>query len=62
MAYTFVYVIFFSYLCALKRYLSRANALFFGIDPNTTPQSKQKYYSTLRSFIIAQLTKQLKEE
>ena len=30
-----------------------------GFDPNTTPQSKQKYYSTLRGFIIAQLTKQL---
>jgi hypothetical protein len=41
--------------------LSRANAQFFGIDPNTTPQSKQKFYSTLRGFIIAQLTKQLKE-
>ncbi len=45
-----------------NRSLPRANAQFFGIDPNTTPQSKQKYYSTLRGFIIAQLTKQLKEE
>ena len=44
-----------------NRSLSRANAQFFGIDPNTTPQSKQKYYSTLRGFIIAQLTKLLKE-
>ena len=38
--------------------LSRANAQFFDIDPNTTPPAKQKYYSTLRGFIIAQLTKQ----
>lgn len=50
------------YVKLANKSLSRANAQFFGIDPNTTPQSKQKYYSTLRGFIIAQLTKQLKEE
>ena len=49
------------YVKLAQKSLSRANAQFFGIDPNTTPQSKQKYYSTLRGFIIAQLTKQLKE-
>ena len=35
--------------------LARANNHFFGIDPNTTLPSQQKYYSTLRGFIIAQL-------
>ena len=49
------------YVKLANKSLSRANAQFFGIDPNTTPQSKQKYYSTLRGFIIVQLTKQLKE-
>ena len=49
------------YVKLANKSLSRANAQFFGIDPNTTPQSKQKYYATLRGFIIAQLTKQLKE-
>ena len=44
------------YVKLANKSLSRANAQFFGIDPNTTPQSKQKYYSTLRGFIIAQLT------
>ena len=38
--------------------LARANARFFGIDPETTPPAKQKYYKTLRGFIIAQLRKQ----
>ena len=50
------------YVKLANKSLSRANAQFFGIDPNATPQSKQKYYATLRGFIIAQLTKQLKEE
>ena len=35
--------------------LPKANAQFFDIDPNTTPLDKQKYYKTLRGFIIAQL-------
>ena len=42
--------------------LSRANAQFFGIDPNTTLPSKQKYYTTLRGFVIGQLSKQQKEK
>ena len=37
--------------------LARANARFFNIDPNTTPPAKQKFYSTLRGFIIAKLSK-----
>lgn len=41
-----------------SRSLNRANERFFGIDPNTTPQSKQKYYVTLRGFIIAHLRKE----
>ena len=49
------------YVKLANKSLSRANAQFFGIDPNATPQSKQKYYATLRGFIITQLTKQLKE-
>ena len=44
------------YVKLANKSLSRANAQFFGIDPNTTPPSKQKYYSTLRGFVIAQLT------
>ena len=45
--------------CALAaKSLSRANARFFNIDPDTTLPSKQKYYQTLRGFIIAQLKKQ----
>ena len=51
-----------AYTKLANKHLAKANAQFFGIDPNTTPQSKLKYYSTLRGFIIGQLTKQLKEE
>ena len=36
--------------------LSRANARFFGIDPDTTLPKNQKSYSTLRGFLIARLT------
>lgn len=38
--------------------LAKANAQFFGIDPVTTPLAKQKYYKTLRGFVIAQLNKE----
>lgn len=38
--------------------LPKANTQFFNIDPNTTPPAEQKYYKTLRGFIIAQLRKQ----
>lgn len=38
--------------------LAKANAQFFNIDPKTTPLDKQKYYKTLRGFIIGQLRKQ----
>lgn len=50
-----------AYTKLANKHLAKANAQFFGIDPNTTPPAKQKYYSTLRGFIIAQLTKQMKE-
>ena len=39
--------------------LAKANAQFFAVDPNTTPLDKQKYYKTLRGFIIAQLRKEI---
>ena len=38
--------------------LPKANAEFFNIDPTTTPLNKQKYYKTLRGFVIAQLRKE----
>ena len=43
------------YVQLAEKSLARANNRFFGIDPNTTLPSRQKYYSTLRGFIIAQL-------
>ena len=45
------------YTQLVNKNLARANARFFNIDPNTTPPAKQKFYSTLRGFIIAQLRK-----
>ena len=49
-----------AYTKMASKHLAKANAQFFGIDPNTTPPSKQKYYTTLRGFIIGQLSKQQK--
>ena len=42
------------YVRLADKSLAQANNHFFGIDPNTI-SSRQKYYSTLRGFIIAQL-------
>ena len=50
-----------AYKKATNKNLAKANAEFFGVDPNTTPRAKQKYYETLRGFIIGQLGKQKKE-
>lgn len=50
-----------AYTKLVNKNLAKANAQFFGIDPNTTPPAKQKYYTTLRGFIIGQLSKQLKK-
>ena len=46
------------YKKAANKNLAKANAQFFNIDPNTTPLDKQRYYKTLRGFIIGQLRKQ----
>ena len=51
-----------AYKKAANRNLARANAQFFCIDSNTTPSAKQKYYETLRGFIIGQLRVQQKKE
>ena len=50
-----------AYKKAANKNLAKANAQFFGVDPNTTPPAKQKYYETLRGFIIGQLRVQKKE-
>ena len=50
-----------AYKKAANKSLARANAQFFCIDSNTTPSAKQKYYETLRGFIIGQLRVQKKE-
>ena len=50
-----------AYKKAANKNLAKANAQFFGVDPNATPPAKQKYYTTLRGFIIGQLGKQKKE-
>ena len=44
-----------AYKKAANKHLAKANTEFFGIDPLTTPPDKQKYYQTLRGFIIGQL-------
>ena len=41
---------------------AKTNAQFFGIEPNTTPPARQKYYFTLRGFIIGQQTKRMKRQ
>ena len=51
-----------AYTKTANKNLPKANAQFFNIDPITTPPSKQKYYQTLRGFIIAQLSLQTKDE
>ena len=50
-----------AYKKAANKNLAKANAQFFGVDPNTTPPAKQKFYTTLRGFIIGQLGKQKNE-
>ena len=47
-----------TYTKMANKSLAHANAQFFGVDANTTLPSKQKYYSTLRGFIIGQLRQQ----
>lgn len=49
-----------AYTKAANKSLAHANAQFFNIDPITTPSSKQKFYLTLRGFIIASLFTQYK--
>ena len=46
-----------AYKKVANKNLPKANAEFFNIDPQTTPLDKQKYYKTLRGFIIGQLRK-----
>ena len=49
-----------AYTKAADKSLAHANELFFNIDPIATPSSKQKFYLTLRGFILASLSSQPK--
>ena len=46
-----------AYRKAANKSLSRANIQFFNLPADAPTSAKEKYYSTLRGFIIAQLRK-----
>ena len=51
-----------AYKKAASRNLAKANAEFFGVTNGVPNVPKDKYYSTLRGFIIGQLRVQQKKE
>ena len=51
-----------AYKKAANRNLAKANAEFFGVTNGVPNVPKDKYYSTLRGFIIGQLRVQQKKE